>query len=222
MKVGQSCPTLCDPMNYTVHVILQARILECVPSPGYLPSPGIEHRSPTLQVDSLPAEPQEKPKNTGVGSIIHSPVDLPKPKVKPGSSALQVDSLPTGLWRKPTGGSELTSMMQILHAHGNNEMELTFQYTWAWNESVFFHCYTYLTTSKYCSFCPPNSELCWVWGFSIKRRNVSQKAPKHVTVILEVEITSHYFMLIGPVKESKWKKKKERGATMLVGIKILN
>ena len=97
MKVGQSCPTLCDPMNYTVHAILQARILERVPSPGYLPSPGIEHRPPTLQVDSLPAEPQEKPKNTGVGSIIHSPVDLPKPEIKPGSSALQVDSLPTGL-----------------------------------------------------------------------------------------------------------------------------
>ena len=27
---------------------------------GYLPNPGIEHRSPTLQVDSLPAEPQGK------------------------------------------------------------------------------------------------------------------------------------------------------------------
>ena len=36
---------------------------------GDLPSPGIEPRSPTLQVDSLPAEPQEKPKNTGVGSL---------------------------------------------------------------------------------------------------------------------------------------------------------
>ena len=30
------------------------------PSPGDLPSPGIEPRSPTLQVDSLPAEPQGK------------------------------------------------------------------------------------------------------------------------------------------------------------------
>ena len=39
------------------------------PSPGHLPKPGIEHRSPTLQVDSLPAEPQGKPKNTGVGSL---------------------------------------------------------------------------------------------------------------------------------------------------------
>ena len=27
VKVAQSCPTLCDPMNYTVHETLQARIL---------------------------------------------------------------------------------------------------------------------------------------------------------------------------------------------------
>ena len=32
------------------------------PSPGDLPNPGIELRSPTLQADSLPAEPQGKPK----------------------------------------------------------------------------------------------------------------------------------------------------------------
>ena len=31
------------------------------PSPGNLPNPGIEPRSPALQVDSLPAEPQGKP-----------------------------------------------------------------------------------------------------------------------------------------------------------------
>ena len=31
--------------------------------------PGIKPRSPMLQVDSLPAEPQGKPKNAGVGSL---------------------------------------------------------------------------------------------------------------------------------------------------------
>ena len=57
-------------MDYTVHGILQARILEWVafPFPGDLPNPGIEPRSLILQADSLPAEPQGKPKNTGVGS----------------------------------------------------------------------------------------------------------------------------------------------------------
>ena len=39
------------------------------PSPGNLPDLGIKSRSSTLQEDSLPAEPQGKPKNTGVGSL---------------------------------------------------------------------------------------------------------------------------------------------------------
>ena len=38
-------------------------------SPGVLPNPGFKPRSPSLQTDTLPAEPQEKPKNTGVGSL---------------------------------------------------------------------------------------------------------------------------------------------------------
>ena len=38
------------------------------PSPGDLHNPGIESRSPTLQADSLLAEPPGKPKNTGLGS----------------------------------------------------------------------------------------------------------------------------------------------------------
>ena len=33
VKVAQSCPTVCDPMDYTVHGILQARILEWVAFP---------------------------------------------------------------------------------------------------------------------------------------------------------------------------------------------
>ena len=73
MKVKESenhsaCPTLCDPMAYTVHGILQARMLEWVafPSPEDLPNPGIESRSPTFQADSLPAEPQGKPRQTVV------------------------------------------------------------------------------------------------------------------------------------------------------------
>ena len=47
-------------MGYTVRGILQARILERIvfPSPGDVPNPGIEPRSPALQADSLPAEPQ--------------------------------------------------------------------------------------------------------------------------------------------------------------------
>ena len=56
VKVAQSCPALCNPLEYTVPGILQARRLEWV-DPGDLPEPGIEPRSPVFQVDSLPAEP---------------------------------------------------------------------------------------------------------------------------------------------------------------------
>ena len=72
VKVTRLCLTLCDPIDYTVHGILQARILEWVTftfSRGYS-HPGIRPRFPTLQADSLPAEPQGKPKNTGVGSLL--------------------------------------------------------------------------------------------------------------------------------------------------------
>ena len=39
------------------------------PPPGDLPNPEIEPRSLTLQADSLPAQPQGKPENIGVGSL---------------------------------------------------------------------------------------------------------------------------------------------------------
>ena len=61
------------------------------PSPWHLPNPGIKPRSLTLQVDSLPAEPQGQHKNTGAGSL-SSPADLPNPGTEPGPPALQVNS----------------------------------------------------------------------------------------------------------------------------------
>ena len=66
--VAQSCPTLCNPMDCSlpgssVCGILQARILEEVAMPlsRDLLDPGIQLRSPALQVDSLPTEPPESP-----------------------------------------------------------------------------------------------------------------------------------------------------------------
>ena len=80
---GSARPALCDPVDYTVHGILCDPVDYTVhgfsrpelwsgwpfPSPGNLPDPGIEPRSPALQADSLPAEPPGKPKNTGVGNL---------------------------------------------------------------------------------------------------------------------------------------------------------
>ena len=68
VKVIQSCLTLCNPMDYTVHEILQARILGWVIFPFSKGSSQPQTMSPTLQGDSLPAGPKGKPKNTGMGS----------------------------------------------------------------------------------------------------------------------------------------------------------
>ena len=58
VKVAQAC---LDSLQ--VYGIFQARILDwvAIPSPRDPLNPGIEPRSPTLQVDSLPAEPPRKP-----------------------------------------------------------------------------------------------------------------------------------------------------------------
>ena len=74
-SVAKSCPTLCDPMDYTVHGILQATILEWAAYSsrlgsllqGIFPTQGLNLGLP--QADSLPAEPPGKSKNTGVGSL---------------------------------------------------------------------------------------------------------------------------------------------------------
>ena len=71
VKVAQSCPTLCDPMDYTVHGILQTRILEWV---AFLFSRGSSQSRDQTQVSCIAgrfftSQPQGKPKNTGVGSL---------------------------------------------------------------------------------------------------------------------------------------------------------
>ena len=73
-----------------------------MPSSRDLPYPGIEPEVPALQVDSLPSEPPEKPKNTGVGSLISSSGDLPNLGIELGSPPLQADSLPAELPGMPT------------------------------------------------------------------------------------------------------------------------
>ena len=70
--VAQSCPTLCNPMDCSppgssIHQDSPGKNTGV----GYhaLLHPGIKPKSPSMQVDSLPAEPPGKPKNTGVGSL---------------------------------------------------------------------------------------------------------------------------------------------------------
>ena len=60
----------------------------------------IQASNPCLpqQVDSLPAEPQGKPKNTGVGRLFLLQQIFSSPGIELVSPALQADSLPTELW----------------------------------------------------------------------------------------------------------------------------
>ena len=86
MKLNSQMPTemkrksfsrvrLCVPMDYTVHGIFQARILEWVAFPfsGDLPDLGIEPTSPALQMDSLPAEPPGKLRRSPKGHCLAGP-----------------------------------------------------------------------------------------------------------------------------------------------------
>ena len=58
-------------MDYIAHGILQARILQQVAFPFSRRSSQLRDQTQVscIEVDSLPAEPQGKPKNTGVGSL---------------------------------------------------------------------------------------------------------------------------------------------------------
>ena len=62
--VAKSCPTLCDPTDYTlpgfsVHGVYRQEYWSglSLPSPGSLPNSGIEPITPALQVNSLPLSP---------------------------------------------------------------------------------------------------------------------------------------------------------------------
>ena len=62
-RVAQSCPTLCNPMNCTRQAPLSMELSRQeywsglpFPSPGDLPDPEMEPRSPAVQADSLPSE----------------------------------------------------------------------------------------------------------------------------------------------------------------------
>ena len=109
VKVTQSCLTLYNTMDcilpgFSVHGILQAKILEWVAYSFSRGSshPGMEPRSPALQVHSLLSEPPGQPKNTGVSSLsLPSLEDLPDREIELGSPALHVDSLPAQLPGKP-------------------------------------------------------------------------------------------------------------------------
>ena len=99
LKVAQSCPTLCNPMDYTVHGILQARILEWVAFPS---SRGSSQPTDWIGVfctagGCFTSWASREDQEYWSGQPISSPVALPDPGIELGSSALQVDLLPNEL-----------------------------------------------------------------------------------------------------------------------------
>ena len=103
VKVTQSCPTLCGPMDYTVHGILQARIRECVAFPF---SRGPSQPRDWTQVSHIAGRfftswATREAQEYWSGYPILTPADLPHLGIKLGSPALQVDSLLTELSGKP-------------------------------------------------------------------------------------------------------------------------
>ena len=91
VKATQSCLTLWDPMDYTLHGILQARILEWVAFPF---SKGFSQPRDQTQVSRI-AGRFFTSWATKEAQPIPSPGAIPDPGIELGSSALQVDSLPT-------------------------------------------------------------------------------------------------------------------------------
>ncbi|CAI9180083.1 unnamed protein product [Rangifer tarandus platyrhynchus] len=89
----------CSP-GLSANGISQAGILEGAAMrflQGIFPTPGIQPRSPALQVDSLPADPPGKTRNTGVGSLSLLQGIFPTQESNHGSPAVQADSLPAEL-----------------------------------------------------------------------------------------------------------------------------
>ena len=79
-EVAQSCPTLCNPWTVAHQAPPSMGFSRQeywsglpFPSPGDLPDPGIEPRSPTLQADALtsapPGEPHKTPKLSKMGAF---------------------------------------------------------------------------------------------------------------------------------------------------------
>ena len=92
-----------DPTDYTVHGILQARILVWV---AFLFSRGSSQPRDQTQVSCIAGRfftswATREAQEYCSGQPIPSPADLPDPGIKPGSPPLPADFLPTELSGKP-------------------------------------------------------------------------------------------------------------------------
>ena len=109
VKVAQSRPTLCNPIDYKVHGILQARILQWVAFPfSRLSSQPRDWTQVSCIAGGFFTSWATREAREHWRVAYPSPVDLPNPGIEPGSPALQVDSLLTELWKKPINGVQFS------------------------------------------------------------------------------------------------------------------
>ena len=105
VKVAHLCLTLCDPKDYTVHGILQARILEVGSLSllqGIFPTQGSNPGLPHCRRILYQLSHKGKPKNTGVGSLSLLQRIFLTQKLNQG--LLNYRQIPTELSGKPKDG----------------------------------------------------------------------------------------------------------------------
>ena len=154
--VAQSCLTLCDPVDcslpgFSVHGILQARILEWVAIPFSRGSsnPGIEPRSPAVAGRFFTTEPPGKPRKSTIpqslcnsmdssppGSSVHGILQArmlewvaiafsrgsSNPGIELRSPSLQADSLPSEPPGKPSDQPTKKKKKKL----SNSQVEISF------------------------------------------------------------------------------------------------
>ena len=126
VKVAQSCPTLCDPMDSPVHGILQARILGWAAFPFSSGSSQHRDRSQVSHIAGgfFTSWATREAQEYRSGQPIPFPGDLPDPGIEPGSPALQADSLPTEPPGKP-----LSKASTLVFLFPSNS-------TWCWHTGL--------------------------------------------------------------------------------------
>ena len=82
------------------------------PSPGDLPNPGIQPRSPALQVDSLPAEPQGSPNESENCSVLSDSL-RPHGRYSPGVLQARILECVAGPFSR--GSSQPRDQTQVSH-----------------------------------------------------------------------------------------------------------
>ena len=97
VKVAQSCPTVCNPMDYTDHGILQVKLGSCSLLQGIFPTQGSNSGLLCCKLVLYQLSHQGSPRMLEWAAHPFS-TRSSHPGIELGSTALQADSLPTERW----------------------------------------------------------------------------------------------------------------------------